>query len=404
MSESRTYVGIDVGMGAHQVCLQTANGDGEEWSMKHRHQAFWALQSRLVKATCGRLERVVVGVEGHNGHLCPLDQYLLQWGCEVKNVDARKLKAFRETFGVPCKTDVKDAQLMVHLLQQPQLLKQGKTPYHTVHRVSADRRKLKKWARYQKSLIEEKTRLLNRLTKWVHEVSPELLDVGKLKGTRMLRLLKRYPNVRGLKRVTLKGLQRIKQIGPKTARQYHGALQDLEFDAQMVEVYTPMIEQTASRILQLQRQIDELENKLKGLAESVEEVGYLMSIDGCGLKLASRLMGEIGRVEWFDSHNELAAYLGVACVDHQSGDVDAARPIYPANSLGKESMMQLASLMIHRDAESRNHYDKKRAEGKNHNDAVRRVARQLVKILYRMLMEKREYVPYDQYQKEGMAA
>lgn len=162
-------------MKVHQVCLQAPGGERDEWRMNHRPEAFWALQNRMVQQTGGRLENVVVGVEGHNGHLCPLDQDLVKWGCVVKNVDARKLKAFRDTFGVPCKTDAADAELIVHLLRQKRTLFQhGKTPYHTVCRLGADRRKLKKWARYQKTLIEEKTRLLNRLTKWIHEVCPEL--------------------------------------------------------------------------------------------------------------------------------------------------------------------------------------------------------------------------------------
>lgn len=125
--------------------------------------------------------------------------------------------------------------------------------------------------------------------------------MAKLKGTRMLRLLKRYPNVRGLKRVSRRGLEALQQVGPKTARRFHQALNNLEYDSEMAEVYAPMIEHTAARILELHQQIQRLETKLHSLAESVKEVRLLMSFDGCGRKLASRLFGEIGRVEWFVS-------------------------------------------------------------------------------------------------------
>jgi transposase len=406
MQNYTVYLGIDTGMGNHEICLEDSCGKQRRWKMAHRHKAFWGLQRRLQEMTGGHLERVVVGIEGHNGHLSPLDRYLVEWGCQVKNVDARKLKAFRDTFGVPCKTDVKDAQLIIHLLKQDKALwNQGKSPYHPVRCAGPARRKLKKWARYQKTLVEEKTRLMNRLTKLIHEISPELLDVADLKGTRMLRVLRKYPSVRGLKRATLNGLEAIKQFGPTTARRFKEKLEALEYDSEMVGVYTPMIEQTVTRILELKQQIQGLETKLETLAEEIEDVQYLMSFKGCGLKISSRIVGEMGRVEWFNSHNELAAYLGVACVDHQSGNQDGARPVYPANAIGKASMMQLAELMIQHDPESRRYYDKKRDEGKKHNDAVRRVARQIVKIMFRMLNEKREYIPYSQHsEKERKAA
>jgi len=407
MQDVDVYVGIDVGRATHQVSMEDEEGTTHEWTMTHRHESFETLKDHLAEATDGDLTTIVVGVEGQNGHLMPLDRYLVEWGCEVRNVDARKLRSFRDTFGVPCKTDVEDARLLVHLLKQgTQLYKDGKPPYHRVQLAGMNRRKLKKWSRYQKTLIEEKTRMINRLTQRIHEVCPELLDVANLKGTRMLRMLKTYPDVRGLKQVTPDGLESIQQIGPKTAEQFHQALQDLEYDSAMVDVYTPMIEQMATRILELRQQIQQLDERIEKLSESIEAIGYLESIKGCATKTASRLLGEIGRVEWFDSHNELAAYLGVACVDHQSGDQDGAKPVYPSNTLGKECMMNLAGKMIQHDPESRRYYDKKRDEGKRHFDALRRVARQLVKIIYRMLAEQREYVPYSEHsqQSEGKQA
>lgn len=404
MTDPAIYVGIDVGGSEHEVCVEISDEESERWTMAHRHEAFWDFQSRLIEVSGGELETVMVGVEGCNGHLSPLDQYLVDWGCEVKNLDARKLESFRETFGVPCKTDMKDAELIIHLLKQDTALwHQGSAPYHPVRCPGETRRKLKKWARYQKTLIEEQTRLVNRLTQWVRELCPELLDVADLTTTRMLRVLKTYPSVRGLNRVTRKGLESITQIGPKTAAQFYEALQTLEFNDEMVDVYTPMIKQTAQRLLELKTQIDELDERLESLATQIDEVSYLTSIKGCGVKTASRLLGEIGRIEWYDSHNELAAYLGVACVDHQSGDMDAARPIYPANSIGKDSMLQLAEQMIQHDPESSRYYDKKREEGKRHGDALRRVARQIVKIIYLMLSEKREYVPHSEHKQKQAA-
>ena len=42
--------------------------------------------------------------------------------------------------------------------------------------------------------------------------------------------------------------------------------------------------------------------------------------------------------------------------------------------------------------QSNTYYLKKRAEGKTHNHALRCLARQLIKVIYRMLIEEREYI------------
>lgn len=395
MNSPEVLVGIDTGMDQHQVFLKKGDGQTSSWSLSHRHEAFFDLKDRLIKATDGQLDKVLIGLEGHSGNLCPLDRYLDKWGCQVVNVDARKLSLFRDMYGAPCKTDIKDAALIVHLLSQGQkFFRDGTAPYHRVNHQTASRRQLKKLSRYQQTLIEEKTRLTNRMSRWIHEICPELLELSSLKNSTVLRMLKRYPNVRGLARVSKKGLCSIKGIGTKTAEKFYAVLQNIEYDSEMVKVYETMIGSTAGRILELRQQIWQLDKKLEALGEDIESVQYLISLPGCGVKLASRLIGEIQSVSRFESHNQLAVYLGIACVDQQSGKTDYAKPVFPANTAGKHAMMSLAHLMVRNDSESKKYYQKKRAEGNDHSDALRRTARQIVKIIFRLLVEKREYVPY----------
>ena len=43
--------------------------------------------------------------------------------------------------------------------------------------------------------------------------------------------------------------------------------------------------------------------------------------------------------------------------------------------------------------ESRTFYDRKRTEGKRHNQAVRALGRHLVRVIWRMLQDDRDYEP-----------
>ncbi|MDN5939684.1 MAG: hypothetical protein L0H83_13620 [Salinisphaera sp.] len=47
--------------------------------------------------------------------------------------------------------------------------------------------------------------------------------------------------------------------------------------------------------------------------------------------------------------------------------------------------------------ESRGYYDRKRAQGKTHNQAVRALGRHLVRVIWQMLANERDYEkrPYD---------
>lgn len=404
MNQHDVQVGIDVGKD-HQVCMQRPDGELKQWTMEHRHNGFERFQKRILEAADGDWSRVIIGLEGHNGMLLPLDRTMKQWGCTVVNVDARKLASFRTMYGAECKTDAEDAKLIVHLLcQGSELFQDGKRPYVVLDRTRPALRKLRKISRHQNSLIEEKTRHINRLKQTLREFCPELLDAGKVKNIRFIRVLNKYPNPRGMKQVTEDGLRSIFGVGEITAEKYLEGFSQLEFDSALVDVYRGIIEDLTELILTLYERIEALDEQLEKLSTTIRSVRILRSLPGAGIKTASRLAGEIQNIERFDSHNPLAAYLGVACVDNQSGDHDQAKPIFPFNSIGKAAMMELASNMIRFDDESRRYHEKKKSEGKKPLDAMRRVARQIVKIIYRLLDEQRDYVPYQEVKEEKKAA
>lgn len=55
-------------------------------------------------------------------------------------------------------------------------------------------------------------------------------------------------------------------------------------------------------------------------------------------------------------------------------------------------MIEIASCTIRYVQESKTYYEKKMSEGKEHNHALRCLARQLIKVIFKMLTENREYI------------
>ena len=81
----------------------------------------------------------------------------------------------------------------------------------------------------------------------------------------------------------------------------------------------------------------------------------------------------------------------MATLDDSSGTYQGTKAPKQVNTRAKAAMM--IGLDRHRKyvPESQRYYEKKRAEGKKHNQAIRALGRHLCRIIYRMLKDEREY-------------
>ncbi len=106
-----------------------------------------------------------------------------------------------------------------------------------------------------------------------------------------------------------------------------------------------MIQQDAARSLELKQQIKALEDPMAPVAERSSMACQLASIPGYGAICTAELAGEIGTV---DHHRK-------------------------------------------RVPQSQRYYEKKRAEGKRHNQAIRALGRHLRRVIFKMLTQERPY-------------
>ncbi|MCL0085944.1 transposase, partial [Thermodesulfovibrionales bacterium] len=139
-------------------------------------------------------------------------------------------------------------------------------------------------------------------------------------------------------------------------------------------------------------EIEMLDDQLEELGHKSTGVKRLKSIPGVGTKFSSRLVGEIGDINRFESERQLAVYCGVACINDDSEKSKKTKVVYKANKICKATMIEIAGCTIRYVLESKTYYDKKRAEGKKHNHAIRCLARQLIKVIFKMLKEDRDYI------------
>lgn len=393
--------GIDIGSEQHQVIILNEE-DKVLYDRKvaHRFSEFHQAIKEFREIEAREKGVITFAIEGKNGYGSPLDRVLIENGFTLYNVDNLKLKRFREVFGAEWRNDRRDARMLAKMLKLRNYVEAEKEKaFVEVGKVPLVKEKLKLLSRHQQSLIREKVRIQNRLRKRLLEICPDILRFGNTDGKKLLRLLIKYPNFTSYQKLTWEELLKIKAMGKKQAALILAGLPNLHYTEELADTYETIISSYARRILELKEEIEMLDRKLEEIGEGSSEVKRLRSITGVGTKLSSRLMGEIGDIHRFNHEGQLAVYCGVACVDDDSGKRKETKVVYKANKICKATMIEIAGCTIKNVSESKAYYAKKLAEGKKHNHALRCLARQLIKVIFKMLKEDRDYIKKEEVKK-----
>jgi len=386
--------GIDVGSESHHVTILDEE-DNVLYNKKISHKINEFAESINLFRKIEKKEKgeISFALEGKNGYGAPFDQLLINQGFTLYNVDNLKLKRFRQAFAGEWRDDQRDALMLSKMLKlKDHIDSQREKVFIKIEKPSPVTESLKLLSRHQQTLIDERVRLTNRLRKKLLEVCPQILELGKVKNKKIIAILVKYPDFSKYKRITLKSLLKTKGIGKKQAPFLLQRLNNIEYMPGFTDIYKTIISSYAKRILELQKEVKDIDKKLDEIGGKNEGVNHLKTIPGVATKLASRFIGEIGGINRFPAEKQLAVYCGIACVDNNSGKITKAKAVYKANKICKQTLITMAGGSIRLSLQCRAYYQKKRAEGKSHNHTLRCLARQLIKVIYKMLTEDRDYI------------
>ncbi len=385
-------VSVDVGSRSHSVAIGLPNGEVlEEFEIAHRVEGFKDFFSRIEKHRKQRNCPVAVAMEGYNGWARPLDSMVRQRGYRLYNINNLKLARFKEIFPGAAKSDQIDARKGLELFQLRDHLPLAKEVLQEVAGTPQENEVLKRLSRRRRRLVDERVRVVNNLQADLQAVCPGLLEITKEAGNQwFLNFLVSADSLPKLARQKRTTLLKIPSVGVK----YAGLIEDWQKRAHFseeVEWVSAMIQEDARRILDLDETIKALEVKTAEVAERSTIAKLLRSIPGYGAICTSELAGEIGTIERFSKEGSLALYLGMATLDNSSGKYQGSKRPKHVNTRAKAAMM--IAIDRHRKyvPQSQKYYEKKRSQGKAHNQAIRALGRHLCRIIYKMLKEEREY-------------
>lgn len=391
MEAQALHVALDVGCRRHRAAIGNAQGRVlAEFDVEHNAVGF-ADFFRKIEGQRNPQQPVWVAMEGCNGYARPLDRKVREHGYRLLNVNNLKLARFKEIFPGPAKTDALDTHRMLELLRVQTQVPLAKGVVHEVCDVPAANAKLQRLTRRRRQLISEKVRILNRMQAELHAVSPGLLGITRSVGSRwFLGLLACRDDLRKVVRLRRTTLRQIPRVGVKHASIITQWQREAHF-ADDIEWVGPMIVADARRVIALLEEIKALEKHAEQTAQQSRLYQRMDSIPGFGPVSCAELAGEIGDHQRFRSESSLALYLGATSLDNSSGQHQGSKTPRQINRRAKTALINAVDHHRRTVPDSRAYYDKKRAQGKTHNQAIRALARHLVRVLWSMFVQDRDY-------------
>lgn len=337
----------------------------------------------------GGKEQVACIIETTHGLLI---SFLLERGWPVYPVNPRTVDRHRAPSGA--KTDTIDAYL---------LAKTGRADFVDLRRLNPDSeliQELKELTRDQDALVQMQTRLLNQLTACLKAFYPAALTLfSKLNQpttTAFLRLAPTPQQASLLREEDVEALLKEHRYpgAAAAARRIVARLKQPALQA------NPVTTRTKSRLMLAI--LDQLEPLMKQIAAYDEEIECLffqhedherfLALPGAGIRLAPRLLAEIGDDRSrYQSTQSLQALAGTSPVLYQSGTYAKAHRRLGCIKPLRNALHQFAFHSTRSERWAKQYYLRKRAEGKSHTVALRALANVWVRILFAIWSKKENY-------------
>ena len=335
---------------------------------------------------------VSVGIETDRG---PWVTALVAAGYTVYPVNPLQASRYRERHGVSgAKSDGGDSHMLADMVR---------TDSHQLRRTAGDSPEaqgIKVVARTHKTLIWERTRHLNRLRHQLREYFPAAIGAFEdLAAADTLELLGKAPDPARAAKLTRAQVS----AALKRARRHHIADKTT---AILAALRSPQLGQPpaltaayAATVRSLTAVITTLNEQVKALEEQVgdhfgrhPDAEIYRSQPGMGAILGARVLGEFGD----DPHRYVSAkarknYAATSPITRASGKKKLVTARWIHNDRLIDALMTWAFTALNASPGARAYYDELRAQGLEHNDALRRVANRLVGILHGCLKTRTLY-------------
>jgi transposase len=383
------FVGLDVGKAAHHAVALAADGT--------------VLLERALPQDEGALVRLIDELKAGGRVLFVVDQpatigalpvaVARSMGVEVGYLPGLAMRRIAEVHAGEAKTDARDAAIIAET---------ARTMPHVLRSLRSDDEvtaELMMLSGFDEDLAGQVNQVSNRIRGLLTQIHPALeRTIGpNLKVEAVVDLLERYPSPDAMRsagkaRLAARLKKLSPRIGDRLAEQIWAALGEQTVVVSGTAATAEVLRRLAEQLILLRRQREEIAKQVERVVATHPLSKVLTSMPGTGVRTAARILVEVsGR--HFPSAGHLASYAGLAPVTHRSGSsIRGERRPQRGNRRLKRALY-LSAFAALRDPVSRSYYDRKRAEGKSHQQALLALARRRCDVIHAMLRDGTTYTP-----------
>ncbi len=247
---------------------------------------------------------------------------------------------------------------------------------------------------YIRTRVKQKVQLQNQLEKLLYTAFPELLPYTQEQLPKwLLCLLQKFPTASAMRDARVEELTLIKGItDEKAATLLQKAEQSISWadNASLRQI----VRGYAKDIADIIQQVEGLKESLEQQKEIPTGIQTLESFPGIGRYSAIGIMIEIEDINRFESSKRLCSFFGVHPKFKQSGDkIAGIRMSKQGSSEMRAILYMVAKSALVYNPHIRRIYDRFKAQGMVHNQAMGVIMHKILRIIYGMLKSKTEYVP-----------
>ena len=340
---------------------------------------------------------VIVAIEGSNGQSRPVERALREAEIIFYSFKPSDVDKFRKAVLGQHKNNEKDAESTARYAMA--LEAQGKL--ENLKRVWFPDDELRGLTRTYEQRLKEKTSGINSLWKLLRIASVDLyLSLGGnnpdsgikeniLQNEGILTLLSQKPNIYEWK--TFSDYDFFTMMG---GQNYKGRM---ELSRELVKIskhFEPiskglilMIRHSANTIIALKNQMSEIKRMLAVVTKDNAAVNELMKYKGIGIITASTIAAEIIDIRRFITNNNLASYGGLGRYEYKTGDNNKEISGFFFNRRLKNALITAAKnfVLYNPDSHLTGYHRNLVKDGMNKTESYKRVARALVRIIFRDL-------------------
>lgn len=388
----RLWVGIDVGKASHHACAVDESGTVIFAQKVANGQA--AIEAVIARAD-KKAEQVCWALDMTSGAASLLVALLLGTGGPVLYVPGRLVNRMAGAFPGEAKTDARDARTIAETAR----MRGDLTPVTLPDEIVAD---LQVLTARRADVMGDWVRGVNRIRELPASIFPALERAFDFSTRSPLILLTGYCTPTAIRDAGTASLtDSLAEQGacPRTtasiADKALAAASEQTVTLPTESVTAPLITRLARQLLEHDREIKDLDAQITARFDEHPHADSITSVDGFGPILGAQLLADTGGnlQATFGRPARLAAYAGLAPVPRDSGRISGNlhRPKRYHRGLRRVFYLAALSATKVKNGPSRAFYQRKRAEGKNHTQALIALARRLTDLIWALLRDRRQF-------------